>query len=228
MKAYEKYLNGIKKQEGELKLGESLVTDKKYVLKAFDTAMVLIYGLLYASLKANPDDKAEYIDYLFNEGFNHMVENDWTVSHFIYKLLLKDNSQDELGLALTQVNYWIANKNMGYFADFKDEIIQKDFSAMSVSLRMAKEMLLENYETAIPLLDESLIREMTPNAVETWPLFIQFRKTKYYGEFRQKYADRLESQVITPDELNEPRNDAHDEELKEAFKKNEESRKEES
>ena len=64
-------------------------------------------------------------------------------------------------------------------------------------------MLLENYEAAIPLLDEALLTEMTPNMVETWPLFIQFRKTKRYEEFRRKYAKELEHQIINPEDLNE-------------------------
>lgn len=213
------YLNGINKQEGELKLGEKLITDKKYVINAFDTAMIIIYGLLYASLKANPEDKSEYISHLFSVGFNHMVDNDWTVSCFIFKTLLDDNSQDEMGMALTQINYWIANKNLGRFADFKDQVIKRDFSAMNVSLRMAKEMLLENYQKAIPLLDEALLNELTPDNVETWPLFIQFRKTEHYKEFRKKYEKQLDSQVIKSEEINEQRNEEQDKELKEAFKK---------
>ena len=67
-------------------------------------------------------------------------------------------------------------------------------------------MLLENYTVAIPLLDEALSGSMTPNMVETWPLYIQFRKTEHFKEFKRKYAKELEHQTINPEELNEPRN----------------------
>lgn len=219
-KVNRQYLNGIKAPEGKYRLGETLPTDQQYVLNAFDTVMIIIYGLLYTSLKANPDDREEYTNLLFTEGFNHMVENDWSVSRFIYQILFKDNTQDALTKGLSQINYWISLKNMDCFEDCREEITQTDFSAMNVSLRMAKEMLLENYDTAIPLLDEALLCELTPDNVATWPLFIQFRKTKHYQEFKQKYAAQLDSQVIKSEELTEARTAEHDE-LKESFKKEE-------
>lgn len=118
-------------------------------------------------------------------------------------MLINDDTQDEINSTLSQINYWISYKNMGRFKDVKEAIEAKDFSAMNISIRMAKEMLLENYEVAIPLLDEALLTGMTPNMVETWPLFIQFRKTKRYEEFRRKYAKELEHQIINPEDLNE-------------------------
>lgn len=202
-KVNRQYLAGIKKDEAEHPLGEKLVTDRQYVLDAFNVSMVIVYGLLYASSKGNKDDGPEYLDFLFSSGFDHMMENNWLVSSYIFELLINDDTQDEINSTLSQINYWISYKNMGRFKDVKEAIEAKDFSAMNISIRMAKEMLLENYEVAIPLLDEALLTGMTPNMVETWPLFIQFRKTKCYEEFRRKYAKELEHQIINPEDLNE-------------------------
>ena len=107
---------------------------------------------------------------------------------------------------------------MGHFDKIKVEIEGKDFSAMNASIRMAKEILLENYDDAVVLLDEALLSGLTPDNVETWPLFIQFRKTQYYKEFRKKYAKQLEHQVIKEEDINETRDSEYDRDLKESFK----------
>ena len=138
-------------------------------------------------------------------------------------------TQDEMSIALSQINYWISCKNMGRFDEVKEEIEAKDYSAMAISIRMAKEMLLENYEMAIPLLDQALSSSMSSNAVETWPLFIQFRKTEHYKEFQRKYAKELEHQIIDSEDLTESRgSDKADElhDLKRTFKEDAEETKE--
>lgn len=195
------YLAGAKKDETEHPLGEWLVTDKLYVLKSFDVVIIIVYGLLYASLKGNKDDKTEYLEFLFNSGFGHMMKSDWSISAFVFDLLINDDAQEEMEQKLSLINYWISLKNMGRFSEIKDVIENSDFSAMDVTIRLAKEILLENYETAVPLLDEALLTGMTPDMVRTWPLFIQFRKTAYYKEFQCKYAQELESQAINSEEL---------------------------
>lgn len=220
-KVNRQYLAGIKKDEAAHPLGKKLITDKQYILNAYNVTMVIVYGLLYVSLKGNKEDEEEYLEFLFGSGFDHMMENDWPISSYIFELLVNNNTQSEISIVLSQINYWISCKNMGRFNEVREEIEAKDFSAMDVSVRMAKEMLLENYDTAILLLDEALLTGMTPNMVETWPLFIQFRKTGHYKEFQRKYAKELEHQIINPEDLTESRHSDKAEELhdlKHAFK----------
>lgn len=212
------YLSTAGKCKEERPLGEKLHADKKYVLRAFCVAMVIVYGILYASLKANQEDRAEYLDFLFNSGFDHMMEEDWDISFFIFGILINDNTEDKLTDAYSQINYWISCKNMGNFNVVKDEIEKADYSAMACSIRMAKEMLLENYELAIPLLDEALSSELTPDMVEKWPLFIQFRKTDHYKVFCEKYAKQLKMQALNPNELEATRPETEDiNDLKHSF-----------
>lgn len=220
-KVNRQYLTGTKCTEADHPLGEKLVTNKPYVLNAFDVSMVIVYGLLFASIKGQQDEKEEYLDFLFSSGFDHMMDADWNVSAYIFDLLKSDTTQTEHTLALSQINYWISLKNLGRFSEIKEEILSKDYSAMNSSIQMAKEILLENYENAIPLLEVSLPHHLSHKHVETWPLFIQFRKTPYYDEFRKKYAKELESQVIDPDDLGDICEETKEEglqDLKHAFK----------
>ena len=161
------YLAGTRLNSSEYPLGKRLTTNKQYILNVYNVSMIIVYGILYASLKASPEDKEEYLDFLFDFGFDHMLEKDWSVSLYIFSLLVNDKSQSEMCRSLSQVNCWISRKNMGQFKEIRDEIGSTDFSAMNVSLRMAKELLLEHYDTAIPLLDEALLSELSPDVVET-------------------------------------------------------------
>lgn len=228
-KVNRQYLSSAGKQREEKPLGESLNTDKKYVLNAFCVSMIIVYGILYASLKANQEDKSEYLNFLFNSGFDHMMEEDWNISYFIFGILITDQGADKLTDVYSQINYWISCKNMGKFDAIKQEVMAADFSAMACSIRMAKEMLLENYERAVPLLDEALASELTPDMVEKWPIFIQFRKTEHYKRFCEKYADRLEKQSLNPNELENSKADAEAiNDLKESFCKGEDELVEEN
>lgn len=197
------YLFALKKDESTNPLGKKLNLDKKYILNAFNVSMIIVYGILYASLKCNSSDKPDYLKFLFNSGFEHMIGNDWAISHYIFYLLMMDESQDNIDIIISKINYWICCKNMGDFDSIKEEILESDFSAMDVQIRMAKEMLLENYEEAIYLLDEFIKMGFSPRYVETWPLFIQFRETEYFNQFKIKYAKALESQIVNTDNQNE-------------------------
>ena len=204
------YLAGIKADGRDYQLGKKLVTDRQYVLESISTTMIIVYGILYASLKVNKEDKDEYLEFLFSAGFEHMMEEDWSVSYFIFGLLINEECKNVLTNTLSQINFWISCKNMGKFEQIKAEIEEVDYSAMNISVRMAKEILLENYEAAVPLMDEAMSCEMTPDVVETGPLFIQFRKTEYYKVFKEKYADRIEQQMLTSEDLESRKTESND------------------
>ena len=204
------YLAGIKADGRDYQLGKKLVTDRQYVLESISTTMIIVYGILYASIKVNKEDKDEYLEFLFSAGFEHMMEEDWSVSYFIFGLLINEECKNVLTNTLSQMNFWISCKNMGKFEQSKAEIEEVDYSAMNISVRMAKEILLENYKAAVPLMDEAMSCEMTPDVVETWPLFIQFRKTEYYKVFKEKYADRIEQQMLTSEDLESRKTESND------------------
>ena len=46
------YLSNVK--ECSAALGTRLITDKAYIMNAYSTSMIIVYGLLYATLKSNP------------------------------------------------------------------------------------------------------------------------------------------------------------------------------
>lgn len=172
-------------------------------MNAYSTSMIIVYGLLYATLKSNPDDIARYLSFLFTAGFNHMLEGDWKIGKFIFSTLSQDERQKEIDIVFSQINFWICRKNSGEFKDIKGEIEQVDYSAMNASVKMAKEMLLNNYDLGTAFLEEAIkAGQLTPDVVETWPIFIQYRKTNQYKQFKERHASQIEEQSVRKDDLN--------------------------
>ncbi len=203
------YLSNVRDCQTEL--GTQLHLDKSYILNAYSTAIIIIYGLLYATLKSNPDDLLPYLSFLFNTGFNHMLEGDWKIGKFIFSTLSKDQNQEEIDIVLSQINLWICKKNSGEFKEIKDEITQTDYSAMNASIKMAKEMLLNNYDLGTYYLEEAIKSgQLSPDLVESWPIFIQYRKTKQYKQFKERHAVQIEEQSVRQDDLNIGETSAND------------------
>lgn len=190
------YLDNVNKTAENLKLGDKLKVDKDYVIQAYRISMILVYGILYASLKSEKEDRDDYLDLLFDNGFEHMMKEDWVISKFIYEILMKDKKQDDYTINVSKINYWISCKNNGEFDKVKKEIEHTDFSSMLPSLQMAKAIILERYDEAVLLMDKSIPTYIYPEVVKDWPLFIQFRETQYYDDFLKKYENQLEEQHL--------------------------------
>lgn len=201
-KVNRQYLSAVYPAEEGPAVDTKLTPNKEYIINAFDTAMIIIYGILYESLKCQNEDREGFVEYMFNAGFEHMMESEWAVSRFIFNLLLGDKTQDAIKQVLSRINYWLSMKSLGRYEEIKDEIEKADFSAMTSSIKMGKALLLENFEEAIPLMDEAIMaNELTPDLVETWPIFYQFRKTEYHTAFQERYSEPLKSQTIPGEDV---------------------------
>lgn len=204
------YLSNVRGCKAEL--GTRLHLDRAYIMNAYSTSMIIVYGLLYATLKSNPDDLSDYLSFLFSTGFNHMLEGDWRIGKFIFTTLSQDQNQDEIDIVLSQINLWICRKNSGEFKEIKDEIARADYSAMNASIKMAKEMLLNNYDLGTDYLEEAIKSgQLAPDLVESWPIFIQYRKTNQYKLFRERHAMQIEDQSVRRDDLSISESDTNDE-----------------
>ena len=197
-------------------LGTRLNTDKAYIMNAYSTSMIIVYGLLCATLKSSPDDLKHYLSFLFSAGFNHMLEGDWKIGKFIFSTLSQDDRQEEIDIILSQINLWICQKNSGEFKEIKEEIEKVDYSAMNASIKMAKEMLLNNYDLGTTFLEEAIkAGQLTPDIVETWPIFIQYKKSNQYKQFKERHATQIEEQSVRRDDLNVSESNSNDSSMQE-------------
>ena len=72
---------------------------------------------------------------------------------------------------------------------------------MDGQFKVAKYALLDDYEKVSYYLEQIIEKVMSPNTVETWPLFIQYRLSEQYKEFKKLHADLFEIKQYNPEEI---------------------------
>ena len=73
-----------------------------------------------------------------------------------------------------------------------------DVSAMKNSFRIAKHALLNEHEKVSTML-ELHIGEIPSEALEQWPLFIQYRESENYKEYKQNHPEIFEMLDFQPE-----------------------------
>lgn len=185
-KTYLQYVDDSVKKD--IKLGDEIHVNKEYLEKAFNLTFIIIYGTFIETLKPCTNKK-NAMTVMFDLGFQHMLKNEWEVSKFIFYNLQRIRDQDACDIMLNKVNYWISIKNSIGIEGIKDEIEKFDVSALSGDFKMAKVTLLDKFDETRELLEKLLPNEITAESIENWPLFIQFRKSEEYENFKMKHKE---------------------------------------
>lgn len=186
------YIKNVKEEfRKDIRKGEVLTVDKKYLLESFEITQTILYGLFWGIRKLSKD-KAQLEQIMFNIGFLHMLNGQWNLSEFIYNLLKQDEDQAEASKLCNKINYWISIKNLNRMDEIICDIEKFDVSAMQGQFKAAKYALLNKHEEVSNILDEILGSGLQTFEVERWPLFIQYRESNEYHEFREKHKEKFE------------------------------------
>jgi hypothetical protein len=90
---------------------------------------------------------------------------------------MNDKSLSERCQLIGTLNYWQTIKWSGSFDSLRSEIESADFSAKEDLFQLARLVLLDDFEKAIPLIEELLKNNKLPlNALEEWPIFKKIRE----------------------------------------------------
>lgn len=203
----ESYLNGISKTHVKKPdINELLLVDEKYVLHAFDIVECVISSIFIECSKFyKKEEKISYIDEIFNVGFKFLCNEQYFVSEFIFTQLEKTDI-DECTKMMSKVNRWISQKNLYGTDSVKKEIEETDFSALNDEFLIAKYILIEDYNNAIPLLEKMIDNALIATSIEEWPLYKDFRKTKDYDNFKFHHKD-----IFNVKEFDSSTDDGHQE-----------------
>lgn len=185
----------------DLKKGDELDIDKSYLKEAFKLTEKIIYNTFWG-LKKVSDEPQELQEILFNIGFKHMLNSEWELSEHIYKFLKDEKEQSEADIICSIINYWISIKNQGRLNEILKEIQEFDVSARSGNFKVAKYALLDDFEKVSETLESVINDEIPASFVETWPLFLQYRETDNYIEFRNSHKELFAVQDYQPEYLN--------------------------
>jgi hypothetical protein len=107
----------------------------------------------------------------------------WEVALFAYDLLLAIPTLKNIDKALNRVNRLIAQKHIEGLESTKDEIERFDVSGMDNRFVIAKKLLLEEHKEVNELLKVAYPEQFDFHMIQTWPIFIEYRKSEEYKEF---------------------------------------------
>ena len=129
--------------------------------------------------------------------FEELQKSNYAVTANIFAQLANNKTLDNNIKLLSRVNNWISRIEIDDKEVVRKEVEELDVSALDKSFLLAKYILTEDYEHSKVVLDYLFRQEQIgTHELETWPLFIHFKESKAYMQFRQEHADAFEVSAV--------------------------------
>lgn len=186
----EVYLNSI--CESDKKIGERLFVDKEYLINAFYATKKVLIGTFYGLKKTSENYESLY-KYLNDYGYNCLVNKEWDLAEYIFKLLLQDDKQQKADIICEKINLWISVKNSKGLDVIKQDIEKLDISALNSQFIVAKYALLDDYDNVSNTLEDEINKSIPVYCVKEWPLFNQYRESAQFHEFVKSHKELFET-----------------------------------
>ena len=183
-----------------VEIGDRLTVDKHYLDEAFLCVQKIIFSIHIASEKLVKERGKDYISYIFTILFERLQNEEYALCEFVYKALYESKYADASTRLMSKINYWIAKRELHGIESIRDEAEKYDMCSNERIYVLAKDLLLDNYEVAMPLLEKLYIRgDVTSFVIKHWPLFKNFRKTKWYAKFVREHIKDFEIPTLELD-----------------------------
>lgn len=180
------YLKNVNFEKDPPTIGTVLPVPNSYVLSALDRLYALgALSLLLALLKDK--DETETAGRLAVQGSYLLLKIGRTglVAHLAGALKGRGLTREHE--AMIQVNGWIARKAIGD-PTIPQELEAWDISGLELKFQIAKPVLLEKYDEAVPLLRSALRGGGVEwESAKVWPLFQWFRNEAAYLELAEEF-----------------------------------------
>lgn len=191
------------------KLGDRLSVNEEYVKTVFDTIYRIIILMIIESSKLNKDNKDEYFAGVFDVLFEYLLRGKYKVCEPAYaELSIKEGVNSEVQL-MSKVNRWIciiAEKGLN---EVESEIQSFDVSTLNDSFKMAKHVLLKDYDATNIILKRMLKNdESYSSCIEEWPLFMWYRESDQFVQLKEELPNLfgIERKEVSEQELNDSGN----------------------
>lgn len=194
------YLDGVEKKDGDIEIGSFLKVDNKYLVDAIDTTRKMVVKTFFAFLKIC-SDKAEVIRCIDTLGYEAMRSEKWSLSLFVFDLLLKEKNLENSAWWMHKFNYLLSLKSVNGIDAIKSEIEELDVSSLKHELAIAKPALLDDFIGVTQLLEIVLEKGISVDNVKEWPLFNTFRESLEYSEFVERHSSVFSVETITADDM---------------------------
>ncbi|MDX6533013.1 MAG: hypothetical protein QOF68_757 [Gaiellales bacterium] len=167
---------------GDTKEGDELPVDEDYLLRAIDELLVLGYllvGEVWRKFASQPHLISHNVRQI---SYRNLQRGRYAVTERFcnYGLRYPDDESDR-NTHLT--NLWLARKHQDGMDSIRDDVLAWDVSASSDRFRMAKACLLDDLDTAIPLLQSLLAAgEVSGQDILEWPLLAAVRDDSRFDQ----------------------------------------------
>lgn len=167
--------------------GDRIILGKDEVSTIIEEISKFIY-LIFFLIGENEDDYKN----LDSVAFDFLKKGRWELAEFSYALLMKVKGLSNQNNLFNRINYLNAKKHIVGLEKVYDEICSLDISGMTHLYSIAKNLLLENNEAVTSELETCYPEEYNSLTILTWPIFIEYRKTDEYKNFRNRHIDDFE------------------------------------
>ena len=116
-------------------------------------------------------------------------------------MLLAIPKLKNLDKTIYQINRLIAKKHITGLDSTIQEIEQVDISGMENRYAIAKSLLLEKHAEVNELLKLDYPESFDFNMIQTWPIFIEYRKSDEYKEFIIEHQTEYAKYELKEDEM---------------------------
>ena len=192
------YLNKVPQQYKNQEKDAYIKCNKPCVEKKTNTLLKFAFLLYYLVANASAD-----LDALDNVAFNILKDENWDVAQYAYLLLYNTKKLDLVRKTNYQLNYLNAKKHLLGKESVLKEIMDVDVGGMKDMYTVAKKLLLEDYDNITEELEKCYPGDFNSYYIETWPIFIEYRKSKEYLIFREKHKEDFEQYEYSSKNLDE-------------------------
>lgn len=189
-----KYLSNVAQRYKNVQCGAYLTLNAEILQKKIDVIIKFCYLLFYLA-----GETEQALDVLNDTAFEFLKKEKWEEALFAFQLLSKVKGVDQASKINCKINMLNAKKHIHSLDEVKNEIINLDVSGMDKKYVIAKELLLENNEQVTEMLDMSYPDVYNSYMIQTWPIFIEYRKTDEYKDFRMRHKEHFETYEYSPE-----------------------------
>lgn len=182
------YLDAVPNKYKNVKIGEQIKCDRKIIEQKTNNLIKFGYLLFYL-LGENSNE----LTVLEDTAFDFLQKEQWELAEFAYELLEKTKLTTHANKLNYVINKLNSKKHIYGLETVRKEIEDLDISGMQQLYEIAKNLLLENNDKVTEELEKCYPDTYNSYLICTWPIFIEYRKTKEYKDFQEKHKEDFEA-----------------------------------
>ena len=175
------------------KIGDPVTVDEKYLKAAFNCIKIIMFTIVIQSEKLLKKGHI-YFEEIFNIAFEELSSKNYLVSRSAFYLLMNHPKLSDEYHNMSRINFWISEKETGL--DRINEIKKFDVSALENRFKLAKLILLEEYEEANEIIEEEIDNNQFSVSMFEWPLFIHYIKSNSFTNLKNNKKEFFELNIF--------------------------------